>query len=202
MIHHMLDEGVPGRLQAGLAPAFEQAQNAAEALDSLGALLSDLLEPIFAPPDDDEWSGVHILYGPPGAGKTMMCARLAGVAATQLGSQGVAWISYQDPRLGAWSQTQALAAQIGVDAMGTMFALAASIMLPVAAVLFLLNLVIGVVTKSAPQLNLFSFGFPITLMAAFLLMFVSVGGLAQAFSDLIRDALAILDTIFGGLADG
>jgi len=116
MIHHMLDEGVPGRLQARLAPAFAQAQNAAEALDSLGALLSDLLEPIFAPPDDDEWSGVHILYGPPGAGKTMMCARLAGVAATQLGSQGVAWISYQDPRLGAWSQTQALAAQIGVDA--------------------------------------------------------------------------------------
>jgi len=93
-------------------------------------------------------------------------------------------------------------AQIGVDAMGTMFALAASIMLPVAAVLFLLNLVIGVVTKSAPQLNLFSFGFPITLMAAFLLLFLSVGSLAQAFSDLIRDALAILDTIFGGLGRG
>jgi flagellar biosynthesis protein FlhF len=116
MIHHLLDEGVPGRLQARLAPAFAQARNAAQALESLGELLGDLLEPVFAPPEDDDWSGVHILYGPPGAGKTMMCARLAGVAATRLGSQGVAWISYQDPRLGAWSQTQALAAQIGVDA--------------------------------------------------------------------------------------
>ncbi len=116
MVHHLLDEGVPGRLQARLAPAFAQAQTAAEALESLGELLGDLLEPVFAPLEDDEWSGVHVLYGPPGAGKTMMCARLAGAAVTRLGSQGVAWISYQDPRLGAWSQTQALAAQIGVDA--------------------------------------------------------------------------------------
>ena len=116
MIHHLLDEGVPGRLQARLAPAFAQAQTAAEALEGLGELLGDLLEPVFTPLEDDEWSGVHVLYGPPGAGKTMMCARLAGTAVTRLGSQGVAWISYQDPRLGAWSQTQALAAQIGVDA--------------------------------------------------------------------------------------
>lgn len=116
MIHHLLDEGVPGRLQARLAPAFAEARSAADALDRLSELLGQLLEPVFMPLDDDDWSGVHILYGPPGAGKTMMCARLAGTAAARHGSQHVAWISYQDPRLGAWSQTQALAAQIGVDA--------------------------------------------------------------------------------------
>jgi flagellar biosynthesis protein FlhF len=116
MIHHLLDEGVPGRLQGRLAPAFAQAQTAAEALERLGELLGEMLEPVFTPPEEDDWSGVHVLYGPPGAGKTMMCARLAGMAVTRLGSQGVAWISYQDARLGAWSQTLALAAQIGVDA--------------------------------------------------------------------------------------
>jgi flagellar biosynthesis protein FlhF len=116
MIHHLMDEGVPGRLQARLAPAFAQAQTAAEALERLGELLGEMLEPVFTPPEEDDWSGVHVLYGPPGAGKTMMCARLAGMAVTRLGSQGVAWISYQDSRLGAWSQTLALAAQIGVDA--------------------------------------------------------------------------------------
>jgi hypothetical protein len=59
--------------------------------------------------------GLHLLAGPSGAGKTLMTARLAQLAA-QSGSEQVAIISYQDARAGAWSQTQMLAAQLGVDA--------------------------------------------------------------------------------------
>lgn len=93
-------------------------------------------------------------------------------------------------------------ATIGVESMGVMFAAAAAIMLPVTAVLFLINVAIGIITKSAPQLNLFSFGFPITLMAAFLLLFMSAGTLGTALTDLIRQALGVLDGLLRGLADG
>jgi flagellar biosynthetic protein FliR len=49
--------------------------------------------------------------------------------------------------------------QSGIDAGGLMFSFAASIMLPIVAVLFIINLAIGIITKSAPQLNLFSVRF-------------------------------------------
>ena len=57
--------------------------------------------------------------------------------------------------------------KLGIDAGGLMFKFGALIMLPVVVGITLLNVVIGVVTRSAPSLNLFSFGFPITMISAF-----------------------------------
>ena len=92
--------------------------------------------------------------------------------------------------------------QSGIDAAGLMFSFAASIMLPVAAVLFMINLAIGIITKSAPQLNLFSFGFPITLLSVFVLLIYSVTPFAWSFSDLTREVMAIIDTLIKGMPDG
>jgi flagellar biosynthesis GTPase FlhF len=111
----LADEGVPPRLMSALAPSLIRAQTGAEALKALGEQLSTLLEPVFTEREEPDWAGIHVLYGPPGAGKTLMCARLACQASSRFGAEGVGWISYRDPRLGAWSQTQALAAQIGVE---------------------------------------------------------------------------------------
>jgi hypothetical protein len=112
----MLDEGVPARLQNRLAPALAEAQTASDAFVKLGDHLGRLLEPVFCPSSDEDWSGIHVFYGPPGAGKTLMCASLVAQAAARLGADHVAWISYQDSRMGSWSQTQALASQCGVVA--------------------------------------------------------------------------------------
>lgn len=79
--------------------------------------------------------------------------------------------------------------QIGETAGATMFATAASLMLPVVTVLFLVNITIGVITRSAPQLNLFSFGFPITLLAGFVLLFLTAEPLGFAFQDIVFNAL-------------
>ena len=49
--------------------------------------------------------------------------------------------------------------EYGIDAAGQMFEIATIIMLPIVALLLLTNFAIGVITRSAPQLNLFSFGF-------------------------------------------
>jgi hypothetical protein len=60
-------------------------------------------------------AGVHVLAGPSGAGKTLMVARLAQQMALAEGAEKVAVVSFQDTRAGAWSQTQMLCAQSGVD---------------------------------------------------------------------------------------
>lgn len=60
--------------------------------------------------------GVHMVCGPAGSGKTTMAARLAGIAAQNLGAHRVALVSWRDRRAGAWAQIQLLAAQAGVDA--------------------------------------------------------------------------------------
>ena len=92
--------------------------------------------------------------------------------------------------------------QSGIDAGGLMFSFAASIMLPIVAVLFIINLAIGIITKSAPQLNLFSFGFPITIFSVFVLITLSISPFAWAFSDLTDSITEFLGTLIQGMRDG
>ena len=45
-------------------------------------------------------------------------------------------------------------------------------MLPVVGSLLMANIAIGVITRSSPQLNMFSFAFPVTLLLAFYSLFI------------------------------
>ena len=84
----------------------------------------------------------------------------------------------------------------GLTAGGRMFALGIKIMLPVIATLLLINMMVGVFTRSAPQLNVFSFGFPITIGATILLLYLTVPNTGDVFELLISDALDLLgDTL-------
>ena len=49
--------------------------------------------------------------------------------------------------------------------------------LPAVIALVIVNLALGVVTRAAPQLNLFGIGFTITLMCGFLVLIVGLDGL-------------------------
>lgn len=62
--------------------------------------------------------------------------------------------------------------------------------LPAVIALVIVNLALGVVTRAAPQLNLFGIGFTITLMAGFLVLIVGLDGLMVGISSLIDSALA------------
>ena len=58
---------------------------------------------------------------------------------------------------------------LGIEAAGAMFYTGGLIMLPVVGALLLMaNIAIGVITRSSPQLNMFSFAFPVTLLLHFL----------------------------------
>ncbi len=106
------EASIPQELRALLLDSLKDHTTPAKAMQALKAQLTHSLErPAVSLPTD----GVHLLAGPSGAGKTLMTARLARHAEALHGAHQVALISYQDVRAGAWSQTQMLASQIGVD---------------------------------------------------------------------------------------
>lgn len=109
--------------------------------------------------------------------------------------------SYSFAPIGAGVNYEALFT-VGELAGSTMFATAAQLMLPIVTVLFLVNIAIGVITRSAPTLNLFSFGFPITLFAVFILLFLSAVPLGFAFQDLVAAALLDLGDLMRGAVLG
>lgn len=90
----------------------------------------------------------------------------------------------------------------GIGAAGSMFLSAAIIMMPIAMILLMINVTVGVISRSAPSLNLFSFGFPITLMSVFVLLYLSVEGIASSAHDLIDSGLAYVESLIGDLAHG
>ena len=89
--------------------------------------------------------------------------------------------------------------QLGIDAGGLMFKFGALIMLPVVVGITLLNVVIGIVTRSAPTLNLFSFGFPITMLFAFFLLYVCTITIGSNFSNITNVSVDFINRLIEGL---
>ena len=53
----------------------------------------------------------------------------------------------------------------------------------------MINVAFGIVTRTAPQLNIFAVGFPVTILAGLLIMFIVMPGFINALSELITSAL-------------
>ena len=85
--------------------------------------------------------------------------------------------------------------QMGINTFGKMLYLAALISLPVVGGLLLIQGAIGVITRSAPSLNLFSFGFPIALISLFIFLYVGVDPISNAFSDITGMSINLIDNL-------
>lgn len=85
-----------------------------------------------------------------------------------------------------------------IGATGFLYKTAVIIALPILSILFFLNIGIGFITKSAPQLNLFSFGFPLTILSTFFVLYFSVDALQFVFKELVDKAIGILQVILEG----
>ena len=94
------------------------------------------------------------------------------------------------------------ASQFVIESAGYMFELASVMMLPVVIVLLLTNVTVGVVTRSAPTLNLFSFGFPITLLVCFLALYLATKPLGYSMEYLVGFAIDFIASFFGKLKNG
>lgn len=81
---------------------------------------------------------------------------------------------------------------------GTMFAAGAIIALPVAFTLILVQLVMGMLARTAPSLNLFSVGLPATLLAGLLLLAIGAPVMGEAIIETLRQSLDLVRSLAGG----
>jgi flagellar biosynthetic protein FliR len=68
-----------------------------------------------------------------------------------------------------------------------MFAAGLLMALPVIIALLLINIGMGVVSRAAPQLNIFAIGFPITLMMGFILIWATLPQVMTSFGSLLLE---------------
>jgi flagellar biosynthetic protein FliR len=73
-----------------------------------------------------------------------------------------------------------------------MFAGGLLVALPIMGAMLMVNMGMGVVMRAAPQLNIFSVGFPITMLMGFALMWVSLPNVLSVFSDLLEQAFRLI----------
>jgi flagellar biosynthetic protein FliR len=74
---------------------------------------------------------------------------------------------------------------------GQVFEAGLSIALPAVVALVIVNFAMGVVTRAAPQLNLFGVGFPITMLAGFFVLVVGMDGILGGVQILVQHALGV-----------
>jgi flagellar biosynthesis protein FliR len=92
-------------------------------------------------------------------------------------------IAEDGPRRLAFDAIAGLGAQV--------FSIALSISLPILAVMLLINVVLGVMARVSPQLNLFAVGFPITLCAGMVVLFLFVPHLEAPIRATLERTLSI-----------
>ncbi len=81
---------------------------------------------------------------------------------------------------------------------GQMFAWAVSVALPALTSMLLVNLAFGIITRAAPQLNIFAVGFPMTLLLGFILLLLTLPGLSPQFTQLLFEAFEAITSMTGG----
>lgn len=77
------------------------------------------------------------------------------------------------------------------------FAAGVLLALPALTALLLVNVAFGVMTRAAPQLNIFAVGFPLTILAGLIVMLLGLPGFIGAMSDLLSGSLEQTQIIFG-----
>jgi flagellar biosynthetic protein FliR len=70
------------------------------------------------------------------------------------------------------------------------------ISMPIMGTLFLTSLATGLISKAAPQVNILSEGFPISIMTAFILIFATLPFMTEAFSRVIDTGFGTLQSLF------
>ena len=78
-----------------------------------------------------------------------------------------------------------------------MFAAGLLMTMPVVISLLLVNIGLGIVSRAAPQLNIFAVGFPISLMMGFLLIWATLPQVMKNFTGLVDEAFNVSAAMLG-----
>lgn len=86
--------------------------------------------------------------------------------------------------------------------MGGLFQSALTVSFPILGTLFLVSVSMGLLAKAAPQMNILMMGFPVAIGVAFLIIFLSIPYLMEAFGHLIDDGFNGMLSLYGQLTSG
>ncbi len=78
---------------------------------------------------------------------------------------------------------------------GRIFSAGCMIALPAVAALLITNMALGILTRTAPQLNLFGIGFPVTIAVGLLVVFLSMPNMLQPIQNVINDSFKFIDVL-------
>ncbi|PFA67868.1 flagellar biosynthetic protein FliR [Bacillus sp. AFS015802] len=88
-----------------------------------------------------------------------------------------------------------------ITAFNSMFIIAFQMSIPVVATLFLVDVALGIVARTVPQLNVFVVGFPIKIAVAFIVLFIVMGvtfAVMQQLFEMMFVTMRDLMKIIGG----
>jgi len=85
-----------------------------------------------------------------------------------------------------------------LNATGALFQQALILSLPILGTLFIITVAMGLLSKAAPQMNLLTEGFPITLTVTFFIMLSALPFMMEAFSHLVEASFDDLGILVGG----
>ena len=68
--------------------------------------------------------------------------------------------------------------------------------LPILTALLLINISLGIVTRAAPQLNIFAVGFPVTIISGLLIMYVVMPTYVDVLGRLISQVMSEVTSLF------
>ena len=112
LVQGLQEAAVPASLRTLLLDGLREQSHLGAAIDTITQQLVFNLPDLRSPAPA---SGIHVLAGSSGSGKTTMAARLVQRAQQDIPAEQMAVIAFKDQRAGAWQQTQMLCAQSGVD---------------------------------------------------------------------------------------
>ena len=83
--------------------------------------------------------------------------------------------------------------------LSQLFVDALVISMPILGTLFLISLAMGLLSKAAPQMNLLTEGFPISITVAFILIMATMPFLVEAFAYVINNGFSILERVISSM---
>lgn len=80
--------------------------------------------------------------------------------------------------------------------LSRLFLNAMVISIPILGTLFLISLATGLISKAAPQINILSEGFPISISVAFIMIYATMPFMLEAFVAILNDGFASLKSLY------
>ncbi len=77
-----------------------------------------------------------------------------------------------------------------------MFAGALFVALPAVTAILVVNFAFGIMTRAAPQMNIFSLGFPFTMMVGLFIMWIGLSGFLPQYERLVSECLMLIKTMY------